>query len=71
MIFREDNERLGNVLGEPEEGRVAPDRSQIGRVIRTVASHTSVRMRMVGPSVGERTGVRTGEARTGMENMGA
>lgn len=43
----------------------------MGRVMGTVTSHTSMRMRMARPSAGERTGVRTGEARAGMENMGA
>lgn len=38
--------------------------------METAASHTSVRMRMVGPSEGERRGVRTGGMSAGMMDMG-
>lgn len=42
---------------------------QVGKVMGIVPMHTSLRMRMVGPSARERRGVRTGETRAGMVNI--
>ena len=49
-------------------GRGTSDGSQMGKVMGTAASHTS--MRIMGPSAGGRRGVRTGEARVGMKSIG-
>ena len=51
-------------------GAGASTGSQVGKVIEAAPTHTSLRMRKVGPSRGERRGARTGEMRAGIVNVG-
>ena len=62
--------RTSNVPDGVEVETGASNGLQVGKEMGTVPIHTSLRMRMTGPSAGERRGVRTGEMRAGMVKIG-